>query len=281
MEISSVAVVPTVTFPKFSGAGAMINCPAVIPVPVRGMFSPGPYTNRLPPVSPADCGAKVTLNPRLCPGLKVMGNVAPPTENSLPVVWMFDIVTFQVRVFVRTTGKVEWDPVAIGPNDSAEGLAVTTSLLAPVPPASTTRLGFEALLENLMVPPVHPVAVGVKLTLRSTLWPASKVKGRAKEDVVNSELLMAIPESVTLVGPLFVIVTSKLSVWPTSRTPNRRLEGEQLSCGAVAPALVGAKPTSRSVALMVRKWTERTEREWMMDWGSRMPSSLKYLRGGM
>jgi hypothetical protein len=68
------------------------------------------------------------------------------------------------------------------------------------------------LLENLIVPPVHPIAVGVKLTLRSTLCPASKSSGRLKEDVVNSELPTVIPETVTLVCPLFVTVTSKVSV---------------------------------------------------------------------
>ncbi|MFY9681526.1 MAG: hypothetical protein WA416_11055 [Candidatus Sulfotelmatobacter sp.] len=47
--------------------------------------------------------------------------------------------------------------------------------------------------------------------LRPTLCPADKTSGSVKLDVVNSELLTTIPETVTLVVPLFVRVTGKLS----------------------------------------------------------------------
>ena len=57
----------------------------------------------------------------------------------------------------------------------------------------------------MMLPPVHPSAVGVKLTFRSTLCPASKTSGRLKEDVVNPELSTVIAETVALVCPLFVM----------------------------------------------------------------------------
>jgi hypothetical protein len=73
-------------------------------------------------------------------------------------------------------------------------------------------VGFDALLENWIVPPVKAFAVGVKLMLTSTLCPALKTRGRLKLDAVNSALLTAIPETVTLVCPLFVRVTSRVSV---------------------------------------------------------------------
>ncbi len=136
-----------------------------------------------------------------------------------------------------------------------DGLAVKDSLLTPDPANSTTSVGFDALLENLTVPPDHPVAAGVNLTLRSTLCPASKTSGRLNVDVAKSELLAVISESVTLVCPLFVKVTSKLSVWPTSMAPNRRLGGEHVSCGTVAPTLAGVMPSSRAAIPMVKKWT--------------------------
>jgi hypothetical protein len=132
------------------------------------------------------------------------------TENPLPDVWSAESVTCQERAFVITTGTVDVDPIATWPNDTIEGLAATGSALSPVPP--TLRLAVEALLKNLIVPPVHPVVVGAKLTLRLTLWPADKTSGRLKEDVVNSELPTAISETVALVFPVFVTVTSKVSV---------------------------------------------------------------------
>jgi hypothetical protein len=63
-----------------------------------------------------------------------------------------------------------------------------------------------------MAPPVHPIAVGVKLTFRVTLCPACNTSGRLREDVVNSEFPTVIPEIVTLVAPVFVTVTGKVLV---------------------------------------------------------------------
>ena len=181
-----------------------------MPVPVRGIASAGPATNRLPPVVPVDCGANTTFNLTLCPTPRVTGNEGPLIENPLPVAWSDLSVTCQERAFVSTTGTVDVDPSATWPNDTIEGLALTAWLLVPVPP--TLRLALDALLRNLIVPPVHPVIVGAKLTLKSTLWPADKTTGRLKEDVVNSELPTAIAETVALVCPVFVTVTSKVSV---------------------------------------------------------------------
>jgi hypothetical protein len=110
-----------------------------------------------------------------------------------------------------------------------------------------------------MAPLVHPTAAGVKLTFTSTLCPAVNVRGRLMDEVVKSRLLTAKLESVTLVSPVFVTVTSKTSLWPLSTVPNFRLDGEHVSCCADAPALFGRSPISRSTAPRVRKWTERTE----------------------
>jgi hypothetical protein len=161
---------------------------------------------------PAAFGVKVTFNVTLCPTARVKGKVGPLTENSLPVVWKAERLVFQDRLLVSTTGSVELVPTATWPNDTIEGLAVTASLATPVPPTSSVRVGFDALLENLTAPGVHPSAVGVKLTLTSTLCPASKTSGRLMPDAVNSEWLSVVPETVTLVCPVFVTVTSKVSV---------------------------------------------------------------------
>jgi hypothetical protein len=221
---------------------------------------------------------KVTFNVTLCPPPRVKGNVGPLIEKPPPVVWSAESVKFQERSFLSTTGTVELVPIATWPNDTVEGLAVTESLFTPVPLTSSTRVAFDALLENLIMPPDHPMAVGVKLTLRSTLCPASKTSGRLKLDVVNSELFTVNPETVTLVCPLFVTVTSIVSVWPTTIAPNRRKGGVHASCGVAAPALTGAMPRSAIAMPMVRKWNVRTRRDWMLDGGSRIPSSLKALR---
>jgi len=107
---------------------------------------------------------------------------------------------------------VELLPIATWPNDAIEGLAVTKLLLTPTPPTSNPTLGFDALLENRTNPPAHPGAVGVKLILTLILCPAARTSGKVKPGAVNSVLLNATPETVTLVCPLFVKVTDKVSV---------------------------------------------------------------------
>jgi hypothetical protein len=107
---------------------------------------------------------------------------------------------------------VELVPIATGPNDTLERLAVTASLLTPAPETSTVRVGFDALLENLIEPPAQSCAVGVKLTFKSILCPAGRTNGRLNWEMVNSLLLTVVPESATLVCPVFVTVTSKVSV---------------------------------------------------------------------
>jgi hypothetical protein len=111
------------------------------------------------------------------------------------------MIKFEEREFVSTTGTVELVPIATGPNDTLEGLDVPHSVRVPAPDTASTSVGFDALLEKLIVPYDHPVSVGVKVTLRSTLCPADKTSGNVKLDVVNSALPAVIPDTVTLVCP--------------------------------------------------------------------------------
>src|SRR5580700_1398826 len=238
------------------------------------MTSPGPETNRLPPCVVAAGGAKVTFTVTLCPVPRVNGSVGPLIENPLPIVWNVESVVFCERALESTTGIVELVPIATWPNDTLEGLAVNDSLLTPVPSTPSTAVALDAVLEKLIFPPVHPITTGVKLTLRSKLCPTSRTSGRFKVDGVKLELLIANPETVTLVCPLFVRVTVKVWVCPTTISPKRRIVGEHDSWG-VALALPGAIPTSAIAMPIVRKLIVRTEKCRRMDWGSLIPPSLK------
>jgi hypothetical protein len=153
----------------------------------------------------------VTFNVTLFPASRVKGNEAPLIENPLPVVRAAVRVNFPEPSFVSTTGTVELVPIGTWSNDTVEGLALKDSLSTPSPPTSSTRVGFEALLENVTVPLVCPSAVGLKLTFTSTLCPAGRTSGRSRLEV-NLELLTAIFETVTLFCPVLVTVTNKVSV---------------------------------------------------------------------
>ena len=67
--MGSVPVFPMVTLPKFSGAGATTNWPAVIPVPESGTIKAGLATSKVPPTVPDDCGVKVTLRVQVSPAV--------------------------------------------------------------------------------------------------------------------------------------------------------------------------------------------------------------------
>ena len=248
-----------------------------VPVPVRGTTKPGPETYRLPPCVTAAGGVKVTFTVTLCPAPRVNGSAGPLIKNPLPIVWNVESVVFCERVLESTTGIVELVPIATWPNDTIEGLALKDSLLTPVPSTPSTKVGLEALLEKASFPPVHPIAVGVKLTLRSKLCPEAKTSGRLKVDGVNAELLIANPETVTLVASLFVTVTIKVSLCPITTAAKRRIVGEHESRGA-ALALPGAIPTSAITMPIVRKLNGRTEKYRRMDWGSLITASLRSSR---
>lgn len=138
-------------------------------MPVKGTHNPGPVRNALPPAKPADVGVNVTVSATLCPALRVKGNVAPLTENALPVVCSAVIFTARDRAFVSTSGKLALPPTVVCPKERLDGLAVTAWLSTPVPPICQVRAELEMLLENSIVPGIHPVVAGVKLILTSTL----------------------------------------------------------------------------------------------------------------
>jgi hypothetical protein len=111
-------------------------------------------------------------------------------------------------MLVNTTDFVELVPTATGPNEMLLGLAVMGSLVIPIPPSLSRRDGFEALLVNVTLPPVHSVAVGANVTLRLTLSPADKINGRLNWDRLNSAVLRFVAETVMSVSPVFFKVTS-------------------------------------------------------------------------
>jgi len=161
-------------------------------------------------------------------------------------------------------------PTATWPNETVEGLAVTLSLVAPVPWSCTKRVEFEALLVKRIHAPVHPVAVGEKVTFSVALCPAGRVNGKLKPEALNSVAISFIAETVTLVCPLLVKTRTSVAGCPTITLPKFKADGAPVSCFAVAPALK-AIITADTVTVMMKKKT-RIEKRREKDWGSRMPS---------
>jgi hypothetical protein len=74
-------------------AGLTLNCPkgggCVVPVPFNEIVKFGleafDVIATLPLKACADCGAKITLNDMLCPGVKVRGVLNPEMLKSVPL----------------------------------------------------------------------------------------------------------------------------------------------------------------------------------------------------
>ena len=125
--VDRVLVLPTSMLPKLRLAGLRVNCPivVVVPVPLKGIFNPGPETKIFPVVELVVCGVKLTFSVMLAPAERVKGKPGPLAENPPPVVCKPLTVTELEPVLVTTTGEVALLPTATWPNDTAVGLAVT------------------------------------------------------------------------------------------------------------------------------------------------------------
>jgi hypothetical protein len=160
-------------------------------------------------------------------------------------------------------------PTATWPNETVEGLAVTLSLVAPVPWSCTKRVEFEALLVKRIHAPVHPVLVGEKVTFSVALCPAGRVNGKLKPEALNSVAIRFIAETVTLVCPLLVKTRTSVSGCPTITLPKFKADGAPVSC--VAPALKGIITADTVAVMMKMKKKARIEKRRAGDRGSRIP----------
>lgn len=114
-----------------------------------------------------------------------------------------------------------------------------------------------------MFAPAQPFCVGEKLTLKLTVWDAARTRGRFTPVTPNSLPPAVIAEIVTLVAPLFVKVTSWVSVDPISTSPNRTVPGENCSWLGAAAELGRTAQVRKTMMEMVK-----TEIEILLDWGS-------------
>ena len=104
----------------------------------------------------------------------------------------------------------------------------------PVPAADSVTGAFVALPANVMVPDAAPLAVGLNVSVKETLWPAARVNGREIPFMPNSGLVVATEETVTP-APLAVRVPVSLFVVPTVTLPKFALAGVTVSWPGLAP----------------------------------------------
>jgi hypothetical protein len=103
------ALLLTTTLPKFNVPGETASCPGVPPVPdsaiFRVEFKASEMMARLPLTAPLAVGAKVAVNVRLWPAVRVAGNVSPVIEKPVPVTFACEIVTVVPPVLVSVSER--------------------------------------------------------------------------------------------------------------------------------------------------------------------------------
>jgi len=232
-------LLPTVTLPKLRLVGLEVSKPGEAPVPVNPIVNEGfealEVTVTLPLALPVDVGVKTTWKLVLCPAPSVTGLVTPLRLNPVPLTATCEIVTLVPPVFVTVSRSDELLPTVTVPKLRLVGFDVSRPGETPVAVRGISSAGFDALDMTVTLPVAAPAEVGVNRTLKLVLCPAPTVIGVVTPLKLNPVPLMATPEIVTLVPPVFVRVSESDESLPTVIFPNPRLVGLEVRPPGAAP----------------------------------------------
>jgi hypothetical protein len=87
-------------------------------------------TKTLPVALPAAAGVKVTFKVALCPGVRICSVDAPLAVKSAQETLTFEIVTLELPVIVRVTGRVLLLPMFTFPKVKLVGFALSRKVVA-------------------------------------------------------------------------------------------------------------------------------------------------------
>jgi hypothetical protein len=144
----------------------------------------------MPPFTlPATVGLNSMVRVRFCDAERVTGVLPPVIEKPDPLKVIWEIVTFELPVFVMVTFcEVEVVPVVTLPKLRLVGLTPMVRMAAIPVPLSPTEVGeVGALLIIEMLPDAAPTAVGKKVTVIVVCCPALTFKGRENPLTLKTE----------------------------------------------------------------------------------------------
>ena len=194
--------------PKLMLAGFAANDAEAKPDPTTVTVAVGavPEKVMVPLVLPVAWGAKVAVNPTVCPGAKLVGRLKPLTLNPVPVIMACETVTAVPPLFVKLPDWFCFVPTATFPKLKLDGVAVNAPALAPVPVRAAVSVESAAFETMVMLPEPAPDCVGAKVTLKAVLWPGARVRGNTRPMIPNTVPDAVAAEMTALVPPLFVRV---------------------------------------------------------------------------
>ena len=183
---------------------------AAVPDPVRvstvGVLAALLMREMLPDATPLVRGVNVRVTDVLWPGAIVVGRDIPPRRNSELVEVTEERVTLD-PVAVRVAFRVFLVPTVTLPKFKSVALGVNWPAEMPVPERGIVRFGFEAFESTVMPPLALPSAFGLNPTLKVTLCPLSRLKGRLNPVKPNAAPVMLACEMVTMESPELVNIS--------------------------------------------------------------------------
>lgn len=211
-----VALPATATLPKVRLESLVLSTPGLATLATSGILSVGfealLTTARLPLADPPACGVNVTLKVLLWPAARVTGSVNPLRTKPVPEMLACVMLMLEPPELVRVPATVLGLLACTLPKLRLAGEEARAPAVAPVPAIGTVSAPFEASLVTVSALLTGPLDCGLKVTLKATLWPAARVKGRLRPVVVKPDPVKFACDTVTLELPELVRVSER--VWP-------------------------------------------------------------------
>lgn len=159
----------------------------------------------LPVTAPAAAGSNCTLKLLVCPDESVTGKANVPKVNPLPVTPICVTLNVPVPLFCNWIVWEAGDPTVTFPKLALAGVALNAGC-RPLPETAMTAFA-PCELATVMFPVTFSEALGLNVTFIDVFCPAANVTGVVIPVTLKSFALTLTCERVTLVFPLFEIVT--------------------------------------------------------------------------
>ena len=171
-----------------------------------------------------DVGAKVALKEVDCPGLRVCGTVNPVMLNPAPLALPAEIERPAVPVFDNVTATDPLPPTGMFEKGTLAGFAVRTPCV-PVPATAIDTVGFEAVVEIVIIPEATPAVVGANWAVKDAVVPAAMVCPALIPVALKPAPVKVTWLIVTVAVPAFVNVIGCVLVFPTITLLKLKLPG--------------------------------------------------------
>ncbi len=194
----------------------------------------------VPAAFPALVGANVTLRLADWLGVKVRPEETPLSPNPAPDICTFEIVMFELPLFVSVTVDAPRLPTLTFPKLTLPGLTPSKRLVVtPVPLSGIDKGELGASLVSLTEPLTEPAEVGANTMFNVAFFPLLMVAGTERPSMLNPVPDTLACEIVRLAVPAFLRLIVCEFLLPVATLPKLALDGVAAIAACVPVPLSG------------------------------------------